>query len=133
MENDSQKEILKGLGDLQREIVKLRSEYKKLSKKIEQIEFQGLQEQIIHLHDTLLETQREVARLYVLYHGNTLMGAAEYQKPKESDHFIAQLRASSGCAQAKIETSANPRVVAEEFMKKAYEDAEKLGIKLVLI
>jgi hypothetical protein len=133
MQGDSESTLLKGLAEIQKEISKLRSDCKKLSKRTEQIEIQGLQDQVTNLHDTLLETRREIARLYILYHANIIMFAAENQELEEADHFIAQLRADSGHAQAKVETSQEPRIVAEEFIKRAYGEAEKLGVKFVVI
>jgi major membrane immunogen (membrane-anchored lipoprotein) len=133
MEEDSEKQILEGMADLNREIGKLRSDCKKLSKRINHLELQGFQDQLNTLNDSLLETQRELARLDILYAANVILGAAESQIPKTSNHFTAQLRVDAGRAQAEVDKSEEPIKVAAEFAKRSCGDAEKLGIKLVVI
>jgi hypothetical protein len=114
---------------IKKKVGKLRSDYRDLS---ERFGIQGIQDQLNSLHDSLLETQRMVARLFILYASNSITEVAQRQKPKISSHFIDQLNVDTASATAEANTSDEPLAIASEFVNKACEGAEKLGIKLLM-
>ena len=121
---------IKGIED---EIKKINSGHKKLSKRIYQIEILGLQEQLNSLNDALIETQRILARLSISYTADYIMAAIQHQKPGVPRESFNQLVADTVLARSQVNTSQKPLLVAKEFMKKSYDDAEKQGIKFIYI
>lgn len=115
---------------IKKKVGKLRSDYRDLS---ERIEIQGIQDQLNFLHDSLLETQQMLARFYIFYISNSIEEAAQMQKPAISSHFITQLNIDSASALAQTNTAKEPLVIAQEFVNKAYSDAQKQGIKFIML
>jgi hypothetical protein len=134
--DDSQARFLREFAKIEGiedEIKKINSGHKKLSKRVNQIEIQGLQEQLNSLNDALIETQRILARLCISYTSDYIMAATQHQKPGVPRESFNQLVADTVLARSQVNTSQKPLLLAKEFVKKSYDDAEKQGIKFIYI
>jgi hypothetical protein len=130
--NDSQKIILEGMADLKKEIGKLRSDYKKLSKKIGQIEIQGTQDQLSSLNDALLETNRFLASLAIgqfnLFLDQWLQAQLGASGPAYTEvrDFITFMRAKS---LQEVTQSHTPLAVADQFQANCIEFFKSHGLR----
>jgi hypothetical protein len=107
------------------EIIELRSDFKKLSKRTDKIELLGIQDQFNSLHDLLIETRRWLA--YVQIHEYCLFldvwianKLSESTSPtfEQTAEFI---RTKGIKAHSKVEKSSNPMPVAVQFMSDCAE------------
>jgi septal ring factor EnvC (AmiA/AmiB activator) len=87
-----------------------------------------LTKELRNLQDSLLETQRFLAKLQVrVVHLESIFYAEAYEKARSQ--FVSELTAAS----IKIGASKQPLVIAEQFTKRRWVDLEKLGIKSLRI
>ena len=133
-QGDFESKFYKELGQIdiiKDKIDKLQSGYKKLSNRIDQIEILGLQEQLNSINDTLLETQRTLARYMIIADGEFYDDVVKEQKPNLYNSFHSQLIVDIGKATTKAKTSNEPLIVRGEFAKSYSERTKEMGIILI--
>jgi len=80
---------------------------------------------------SLLETQRFMARLSIRYVSSNVVTAARRQNSRIVQEVFTQLTADVAAARAQADASKEPLVVARQFGEKCDERAEKWGLKFI--
>jgi septation ring formation regulator EzrA len=117
---------LKDIDELKRKIDELHSNFEELAERIDTLEILGIQDQLSSLHDSLLETQRDLAKLQIrVTHDESIIH-------EETQSVLPQFVSELSAALAKVHTSEVPLPIANEFVSKRWEDLKKLGINPII-
>ena len=108
------------------EIKKINVGHKNLSKRVDRLEIQGIQEQLNSFHDSLLETQRHVAQFRIDYEVNNIQTFLSQHK-----HLRTQLVIDASDIKSKIRVSNNPYKLIVKFHDKWIKKLEELKIKFI--
>jgi septation ring formation regulator EzrA len=136
MQDDFESKFYKEIAEIEsvkKKTGKLQSDYKKLSKRIDQLEILELQEQFNSLHDSLLETQRFIATLGIHYVCTHLLEMVQHQKPEMVDQIFSQLTADAAAARAQAKTSPTPMVIINQLSDKFDGYVKEWGIEVINI
>jgi septal ring factor EnvC (AmiA/AmiB activator) len=125
------KDIKDEIRDIRDKIKTLQSDYRKLSKRMDNLEILGIQDQLNSLHDSLLETQRFLARIGISYASTNLLYNVQQQKPAMAKKIFAQLTADASAARKEATISTKPLSILKQFHDKCYEDQKEWGIKII--
>ena len=90
-----------------------------------------LKKELSLLENSLLETQRFMARLSVGYTSSNVVTAARRQNPRIAKEVFTQLTADVAAARTQANASKEPLVIARQFGEKCYERAENWGFKFI--
>jgi hypothetical protein len=119
------------IDELKKQVKKANSTCDKLSNKIKSLELQGLQDQIVSLNESLVDTQRSLAVFMIFHIGRYYIQIVERKKPEIIRPFSTQMVADTTSARVKAASSNDPLSISVEFSKKCGDRVEKLGIPLI--
>jgi hypothetical protein len=92
-----------------------------------------IRKQLDESEDSLLETQRLLARFFIHFTADNIRQTVGRRGSETLRKFSDQLVIDADYARLQTNTSDKPLVVAHNFAKKNYDEAEKLGIKFINI
>ncbi len=134
MEDDAESRILRELAEIEEfkdKVGELQTDFEELSDRIDKIEILNIQRQLNSLHDSLLDTQRWVAKMGIHYSAKHILGNVRAQKPDMSSRAFTQLTANLSSALSKADVSTKPLDVLGDFHDKLAKYEKEWGLKLI--
>lgn len=133
MENDTESEIIKGLGDLKKQLNSLKRKIATLSNTVSCLDNLGLQQQIVNqneeikkLQDSLVTTKRRVANLIMNFHQSHLCNMINKQLSSPiRESLIQKVRIEYTRVNTSLSTSNEPLTLAGKFKDWCIQVSEK--------
>ena len=147
MAEDREQQLYRDIAFLTEELPKLqnknkalKAELKKAFNRIDNLELMAFQDQISNLDalvkelkDTILDTQRFLARFNIIFEANHSYSMLEKRKPLVAKNLFSQWVANATKANSNATTGPNPLSVADKYSDECYKQLDELGVSYTKI